>query len=58
LFALGTLVTETNAEVFSFLGGELAVDQIGNRLVDLDARIQEADDAHERYLGGKLWPEI
>jgi hypothetical protein len=58
LFALGTLVTETNAEVFSFLGGELAVDQIGNRLVDVDAGIREADDAHERYLGGKLWPEI
>lgn len=52
-FALGVVVVEAVRDVFGFLGGAPALALLSDKLADLDARIREADGAHERYLSMK-----
>ena len=58
IFAVGQLATQTATDVIAFLGGDFAHDQVKFKLGDLHGRIELADNAHEAYLTGKVWPEI
>lgn len=50
LLVLGVLVVEVLPEVFGFLGGEQALEQVRDRLADLHQRLVAVDQAHEVYL--------
>lgn len=50
LLVLGVLVVEALPEVFRFLGGEEAFNQLRDRLADLHQRLVAVDQAHEAYL--------
>jgi len=50
VLVLGVLVVEALPEIFRFLGGEEALNQVRDRLADLHQRLVAVDHAHEAYL--------
>lgn len=57
LFTLAWLLVRACEDGVEVLGGPEAAQLLESRLSDLEDRIRKADDAHEQYLSGKIWPE-
>jgi hypothetical protein len=58
LFALGHLALQAVSDFIEFIGDEVAINRLREKLHDLSDRIGAVDSAHETYLSGKTWPTI